>query len=98
MRRGPAVRRALAIVYKVAYGNLHDTRTWPRHFALFRSGGNSGIGVETARALASAGAKVILTSRKAAAGEAVVASLKEAGVKASDQKRIWHEQRRVLRN
>ncbi|DBA97802.1 TPA: hypothetical protein ACH3X3_012673 [Trebouxia sp. C0006] len=45
------------------------------------TGGNSGIGVETARALASAGAKVILTSRKAAAGEAVVASLKEAGVK-----------------
>ncbi len=51
---------------------------------MFRTGGNSGIGVETARALASAGAKVILTSRKAAAGEAVVASLKEAGVKASD--------------
>ncbi len=40
--------------------------------------------METARALASAGAKVILTSRKDAAGEAVVASLKEAGVKASD--------------
>ncbi len=55
---------------------------------MFRTGGNSGIGVETARALASAGAKVILTSRKAAAGEAVVASLKEAGVKASDQKTI----------
>ena len=87
MKRGPAVRRALAKFY-AAYGELHDTRTWPRKFAMFRTGGNSGIGVETARALASAGAKVILTSRKAAAGEAVVASLKEAGVKASDQKTI----------
>lgn len=86
MRRGPAVRRALATFYKFesAYGDLHDARTWPRKFATRLTGGNSGIGVETARALASAGAKVILTSRKAAAGEAVVASLKEAGVKASD--------------
>ena len=40
---------------------------------MFRRGGNSGIGVETARALASAGAKIVLMSRKAAAGEAVVA-------------------------
>jgi len=83
VRRGPAVPRALATLY-AAYGDLLDTRTWPRKVAMFRTGGNSGIGVETARALASAGAKVILTSRKVAAGEAVVASLKEAGVKASD--------------
>lgn len=95
MRRGPAVPRALATLY-AAYGDLLDTRTWPRKVAMFRTGGNSGIGVETARALASAGAKVILTSRKAAAGEAVVASLKEAGVKASDQETIWQRQRRVL--
>ena len=47
------------------------------------SGGNSGIGVETARALAHAGARVILTSRKVSAGEEVAASLKSAGVKAS---------------
>ena len=46
------------------------------------SGGNSGIGVETARVLAQAGAKVILTSRKLSAGEEVVASLQAAaGVK-----------------
>lgn len=45
------------------------------------TGGNSGIGVETARALAHAGARVILTSRKVSAGEEVAATLKSAGVK-----------------
>ena len=39
--------------------------------------------METARALAHAGARVILTSRKVSAGEEVVASLKNGGVKAS---------------
>ena len=45
------------------------------------AGGNSGIGIETARALAHAGAKVILTSRKVSAGEEVVAQIKKDGVK-----------------
>lgn len=45
------------------------------------TGGNSGIGVETARALAQAGARVIITSRNIAAGEEVVSNLKAAGVK-----------------
>ncbi len=39
--------------------------------------------METARALAHAGARVILTSRKVSAGEEVAAALKSAGVKAS---------------
>jgi NAD(P)-dependent dehydrogenase (short-subunit alcohol dehydrogenase family) len=46
------------------------------------TGGNSGIGEETARVLANAGAKVILTSRSAANAESVAKALKEAGVKA----------------
>ena len=37
--------------------------------------------METARALAHAGARVILTSRSVSAGEGVVAKLKNAGVK-----------------
>ena len=49
----------------------------------FDEGGNSGLGVETARALASAGARVILTSRKVSAGEDVVAKLQEDGLKVS---------------
>lgn len=49
---------------------------------LHLQGGNSGIGVETARALAHAGARVILTSRKLSAGEEVVTKLQADGVKA----------------
>ena len=49
---------------------------------LARKGGNSGIGVETARALAHAGAKVILTSRKVSAGKDVVTKLQADGSKA----------------
>ena len=49
---------------------------------LHLQGGNSGIGVETARALAHAGAKVILTSRKTSAGEEVVTKLQADGVTA----------------
>ena len=45
-------------------------------------GGNSGLGVETARALAHAGARVIVTSRKVSAGEDVVAKLRADGVQA----------------
>lgn len=48
---------------------------------LLDEGGNSGLGVETARALASAGARVILTSRKVSAGEEVIAKLQEDDLK-----------------
>jgi hypothetical protein len=40
------------------------------------TGGNSGIGVETVRALATAGAKVVLCSRDVAAGEKVAEDIK----------------------
>eukprot|EP00884_Botryococcus_braunii_P003403 jgi/Botrbrau1/13063/Bobra.0187s0025.1 len=45
------------------------------------TGGNSGIGEETARVLAKAGARVILTSRSAANAEAIAKKLKDAGCK-----------------
>lgn len=45
------------------------------------TGGNSGIGVETARALAHAGARVIITSRSIAAGTTVAEELNNAGLK-----------------
>lgn len=45
------------------------------------TGGNSGIGVETVRALASAGSRVILTSRSVEAGQTVAKQLKAEGVK-----------------
>lgn len=45
------------------------------------TGGNSGIGVETARALAGAGANVVLTSRNLAAGQKVAADISATGVK-----------------
>ena len=45
------------------------------------AGGNSGLGVETARAMAHAGAKVILTSRKVEAGQEVARQLQSSGVK-----------------
>lgn len=41
------------------------------------TGGNSGIGAETVRALATAGARVILTSRDPSAGQAVADRLQE---------------------
>ncbi len=41
------------------------------------TGGNSGIGAETVRALAAAGARVILTSRDPSAGQAVADRLQE---------------------
>ena len=47
------------------------------------SGGNSGLGVETARAMAHAGAKVILTSRRVEAGQKVAQQLKTSGAKVS---------------
>ena len=45
------------------------------------TGSNSGIGKETVRALATAGARVILTSRSLPAGEEAAQELKGAGVK-----------------
>lgn len=45
------------------------------------TGGNSGLGVETVRALATAGSRVILTSRSVAAGEKVAKEIKVSGVK-----------------
>ncbi|KAK9837292.1 hypothetical protein WJX81_004012 [Elliptochloris bilobata] len=41
------------------------------------TGGNSGIGVETVRALAAAGARVVLTSRSLSAGEDMAANLRK---------------------
>ena len=50
------------------------------------TGGNSGIGVETVRALASAGCRVILASRSVPAGEAVAQELRGGtGVKVGGQ-------------
>ena len=43
------------------------------------TGATSGIGLATARAFAGAGAKVVLSGRRADKGEAAAASLKEAG-------------------
>ena len=43
-----------------------------------RTGGNSGIGVETVRVLAAAGANVVLCSRSLAAGQAVAEGLAAA--------------------
>jgi NAD(P)-dependent dehydrogenase (short-subunit alcohol dehydrogenase family) len=45
------------------------------------TGGNSGIGLETVRALAGAGARVIMTSRSVTAGQAVADKLLADGVK-----------------
>ena len=45
-----------------------------------QTGGNSGLGVETARALAYAGARVIITSRNLTAGQKVVDDLSTAGL------------------
>ena len=45
------------------------------------TGGNSGIGVQTIKALASAGADVVLCSRSVEAGKAVAEELRKSGVK-----------------
>lgn len=47
------------------------------------TGGNSGIGVETVKALATSGSRVVLTSRSVEAGVKVAEQLKAEGVKAS---------------
>lgn len=47
------------------------------------TGGNSGIGVETVKALATAGSRVVLTSRSVEAGTQIAEQLKAEGVKAS---------------
>ncbi|KAK9831025.1 hypothetical protein WJX74_000397 [Apatococcus lobatus] len=45
------------------------------------TGANSGIGAETARVMANAGARVIMTSRDVAAGEAAAAVIRRQGAK-----------------
>lgn len=45
------------------------------------AGGTSGLGLETVRLLAAAGARVILTSRSAAAGQTVADNLTAVGLK-----------------
>ena len=45
------------------------------------TGGNSGIGVETVKALATAGSRVVLTSRSVEAGMKVAEQLRLEGVK-----------------
>ena len=57
------------------------------------TGGNSGIGVETVRALASAGSRVILTSRSLEAGQVVAKQLKAEGVKVRHCKSCHHQLR-----
>ena len=47
------------------------------------TGGNSGLGVETVKALATAGSRVVLTSRSVEAGDKVAEQLRAEGVKAS---------------
>ena len=47
------------------------------------TGGNSGLGVETVKALATAGSRVILSSRSVEAGKKVAEQLRAEGVKAS---------------
>ncbi len=47
------------------------------------TGGNSGLGVETVKALATAGSRVVLTSRSVEAGNKVAEQLRAEGVKAS---------------
>ena len=47
----------------------------------WKPGGTAGLGVETARCLAAAGADVTITARSAAAGEKVAADITASGVK-----------------
>jgi NAD(P)-dependent dehydrogenase (short-subunit alcohol dehydrogenase family) len=44
------------------------------------TGGNRGMGLATARALATQGMRVVLTARDGSAGEAAAAGLREAGL------------------
>jgi NAD(P)-dependent dehydrogenase (short-subunit alcohol dehydrogenase family) len=48
------------------------------------TGGNTGIGLETARCLASAGARVIITSRSIADAESAAAHILSSGVQVCD--------------
>ena len=50
---------------------------------MLRAGGNTGLGLETACALAQAGARVIITSRNLSAGQDAVTRLRAAGLKVS---------------
>ena len=45
------------------------------------TGGNSGIGVETVKALATAGSRVVLTSRSVEAGSKIAEQLRAEGIK-----------------
>ena len=49
------------------------------------TGGNSGIGAETVRVLAHAGANVVMCSRSVEAGEKVAEELRAGGVKVGGQ-------------
>eukprot|EP00887_Chlorella_sp_A99_P004157 scaffold23.g4157.t1 len=67
---------------QVVDGLVPEGQDLAHHVAVI-TGGNSGIGVETARALARRGAAVVLTSRKVEAGEAVAADLRAGGATGS---------------
>lgn len=75
MQPSPARDRGKCVWCKL--GRRSRGRRLPPASPLFppSAGGNSGIGVETVRALAAAGADVILCSRSLPAGEAVAAEL-----------------------
>lgn len=53
------------------------------------TGGNSGIGVETVRALASAGSRVVLCSRSVEAGEKVAKEITSSGVKVGHNEHFY---------
>lgn len=57
------------------------------------TGANSGLGVETARALAYGGARVIITSRNLTAGQKVADELNAAGLKVLwSSRKLWQPQ------
>ena len=60
------------------------------------TGGNSGLGVETVKALATAGSRVVLTSRSVEAGNKVAEQLRAEGVKASAPAHVRTSQAFIL--
>ena len=76
---GAMRRRAHSAACRGSLSPPHQVAPAPIRQAIV-TGGNSGIGAETVRALAAAGARVVLTSRDAAAGQEVAIRLAhEAG-------------------
>ena len=55
---------------------LTDHRAYNKGAGCAAAGGNSGIGTETVKALAGAGARVVFTARSADVGEAVAKELR----------------------